>query len=84
MMPFALSVFWLHCNYISIAITLSYPVESGHKYEGFTGIIVRIDQTLPGIPLYEVKLDRNGVITFVRMTVDPIRMCKSAFTKFKQ
>jgi hypothetical protein len=45
---------------------------------------VRIDQTLPGIPLYEVKLDRNGVITFVRMTVDPIRMCKSAFTKFKQ
>jgi hypothetical protein len=45
-------------------------VERGHKYEGYTGIICRIDETLLGQPLYEVKLDRFSKQTFVRMTTD--------------
>ena len=49
-------------------------IEIGHKYEGYTGIIVRIDDKLPGAPLYEVKLDRTGRLTHVRMTTDPIKI----------
>ena len=45
-------------------------VERGHKYEGYTGIISRIDETLLGTPLYEIKLDRFGRQTFARMTTD--------------
>jgi hypothetical protein len=45
-------------------------VERGHKYEGYTGVICRIDETLLGLPLYEVKLDRFNRQTFARMTTD--------------
>lgn len=47
-------------------------VEPGHSFEGFTGTIVRIDETLLGIPLYEVKLDKFPRQTYVRMTADPL------------
>lgn len=45
-------------------------VERGHKYEGYTGIISRIDEGLLGVPLYEIKLDRFNRQTFLRMTTD--------------
>lgn len=45
-------------------------VEKGHKYQGFTGTISRIDENLLGVPLYEIKLDRVAKQTFVRMTTD--------------
>jgi hypothetical protein len=47
-------------------------VEPGHKFEGYTGTIVRIDETLLGAPLFEVRLDRFPRQTFVRMTTDPL------------
>lgn len=47
-------------------------IEPGHKFEGFTGIITRIDEGLLGIPLYEVRLDNVPRLTFVRMTADPL------------
>lgn len=45
-------------------------IEKGHKYEGYTGVICRIDETLLGVPLYEIKLDRFNKQTFLRMTTD--------------
>lgn len=48
-------------------------IESGHQFEGCTGVIVRIDETLLGVPLYEIRLDQHeGRQTFVRMTTDPL------------
>eukprot|EP01039_Chlorochromonas_danica_P001031 gene1031-1118_t len=50
-------------------------VEFGHKYEGYTGVISRIDDGVPGNPLYEVVLDRfYGAQTYVRMTTDPLKI----------
>lgn len=49
-------------------------VEPGHPYEGYTGIIVRIDDSVQGNPLYEVSLDRFKRQTFVRMTTDPLKI----------
>lgn len=45
-------------------------IEKGHKYEGYTGVICRIDENILGIPLYEIKLDKFGRQTFLRMTTD--------------
>jgi hypothetical protein len=45
-------------------------VEKGHKFEGYTGVISRIDETLLGVPLYEIKLDKFNRQTFARMTTD--------------
>ena len=47
-------------------------IEEGHAYFGHTGVITRIDETLVGMPLYEVKLDKFNRLTFVRMTTDPL------------
>eukprot|EP01035_Chromulina_nebulosa_P020505 gene20505-26599_t len=47
-------------------------IETEHPFQGMTGIIVRIDESLPGKPLYEIKLDRTGRITNVRMTTEPL------------
>lgn len=47
-------------------------VEAGHKYEGYTGVIVRIDDTLMGTPMYEIQLDHFSRQTFVQMTTDPL------------
>ncbi len=48
-------------------------IEPGHAYYGLTGVIVRIDETLVGYPLYEIRLDRYfGRQTFLRMTTDPL------------
>jgi hypothetical protein len=41
-----------------------------------TEVIARIDDSLPGKPLYEIKLDRSGRITHVRMTTEPLLICK--------
>lgn len=49
-------------------------VERGHPYEGCTGVIVRIDDTVQGNPLYEVNLDKVNKQTFVRMTTDPLKI----------
>ncbi|RYH31298.1 hypothetical protein EON65_02940 [archaeon] len=49
-------------------------VEPGHPYEGYTGVIVRIDDTVQGNPLYEVSLDKVNKQTFVRMTTDPLKI----------
>lgn len=46
--------------------------EVGHKYAGYTGAVSRIDETLLGAPLFEVRLDRFPVQTFVRMTTDAL------------
>eukprot|EP01041_Mallomonas_annulata_P000411 gene411-745_t len=43
-------------------------VMPGHKYFGYTGIVVRIDYSIPGNPLYEVKLDHFSRQTYVQMT----------------
>lgn len=48
-------------------------VEPGHNFEGYTGTIVRIDESLLGVPLYEVKLDKFPRQTYVRMTADPLQ-----------
>lgn len=46
-------------------------IEPGHKFQGYTGVIVRMDTSLPGIPLYEVKLDRFLFKqTYVKMSTD--------------
>jgi hypothetical protein len=48
-------------------------LETGHPFCGFTGIIVRIDSSLVGFPLFEVKLDAFlNRQTFVKMTTDPV------------
>ena len=48
-------------------------ISSDHKFIGETGVIARIDQSLPGIPLYEIKLDGfGGRLTFSHMTRDPL------------
>lgn len=49
-------------------------VEPGHPFEGYTGVIVRIDESVQGNPLYEVSLDKFNRQTFVRMTTDPLKM----------
>jgi hypothetical protein len=43
-----------------------------HPYFGETGVIVRIDTTLAGMPLYEIRLDRFPRQTFIRMTTDSL------------
>lgn len=45
-------------------------IQPGHKYYGYTGVVVRIDISVPGEPLYEVKLDHCLRQTFVHMTTD--------------
>lgn len=48
-------------------------LEEGHPFVGYTGIIVRIDSSLVGFPLFEVKLDAFlNRQTFVKMTTDPV------------
>jgi hypothetical protein len=48
-------------------------IEPEHVYFGYTGVIVRIDTTMPGVPLYEIKLDRYEFRqTYVKMTADPL------------
>eukprot|EP01038_Epipyxis_sp_PR26KG_P006206 gene6206-8548_t len=53
-------------------------IEPGHKYFGHTGIISRIDESLIGQPLFEIKLDRlphsarAPVVTFLKMSTDPL------------
>ena len=47
-------------------------VERGHRYQGKTGMVVRVDSSIPGTPLYEVKLDEDGTQTFVNMTSDAL------------
>jgi hypothetical protein len=49
-------------------------IEPNHTFYGLTGIIVRIDESLVGNPLYEIRLDRYSRQTHLRMTTDPI-MC---------
>jgi hypothetical protein len=44
--------------------------EIGHAYLGYTGLVVRIDDNVPGHPLYEIKLDAFNVITYVQMNSD--------------
>ena len=45
-----------------------------HEYCGRTGVVSRIDTSIPGQPLYEVKLDHNNKGTFVMMTTDALNM----------
>jgi hypothetical protein len=47
-------------------------IEDDHPFFGLTGIIVNIDQSIAGVPLYEIKLDRLDRQTFVRMTADAL------------
>jgi hypothetical protein len=47
-------------------------IEEDHPFFGLTGTIVRIDQSITGVPLYEIKLDRMERQTFVRMTTDAL------------
>lgn len=54
-------------------------IEEGHRYAGYTGVIIRIDDSLLGVPLYEVKLDRYANRqTFVRMTTDALTVYTSS------
>lgn len=46
--------------------------EPGHPFYGLTGVIVRIDESLVGYPLYEIRLDRYFRQTYLRMTTDPL------------
>ena len=65
---------YLDC--LPLRIWFPFLIESEHPFQGMTGIIVRIDESLPGKPLYEIKLDRTGRITNVRMTTEPLLICK--------
>lgn len=47
-------------------------IQDGHPYKGQTGVIARMDSSMPGIPLYEIKLDSFDRQTFVHMTSDPL------------
>ena len=49
-------------------------VSYDHPHRGRTGIIVRIDTSIPGQPLYEIKLDHTPAATFVMMTTDALQM----------
>ena len=48
-------------------------IDYSHPYCGFTGIVMSIDSTVPGLPLHEIKLDFNGKMTFCTMTADAIQ-----------
>ena len=45
-------------------------IQPKHKFYGYTGVVVRVDVSVPGQPLYEVKLDGLPRQTFVHMTTD--------------
>lgn len=47
-------------------------VDEEHKFYGYTGIVVRIDTDIPGLPLFEVKLDGLPRQTFAMMTTDAL------------
>ena len=47
-------------------------IQEGHAFKGQTGVIARIDSSMPGVPLYEIKLDSFDRQTFVHMTSDPL------------
>jgi hypothetical protein len=47
-------------------------VEPGHPFHGYSGVISRIDESLVGTPLFEVRLDRFPRQTYVRQTTDPL------------
>ena len=48
-------------------------MDPNHPYVGCTGVVTRIDKSIPGTPLYEVKLDgHGGRQTFVHMTTDAL------------
>jgi len=49
-------------------------IDPLHPYAGMTGLVVRIDTSIPGTPLYEVKLDSTNKQTFVNMTRDALYM----------
>lgn len=53
-------------------------VDPRHNFCGRTGIVARIDTSIPGQPLYEVKLDHNQQGTFVMMTTDALNMYENA------
>jgi hypothetical protein len=54
--------------------------EIGHAYLGYTGLVVRIDDNIPGHPLYEIKLDAFNVITYVQMNSDVMHHYTSTTT----
>jgi hypothetical protein len=58
---------WALKVYDAVKIT-----DVNNLYCGRTGVIVRIDTSIPGDPLYEVKLDHNQQTTFVMMTTDAL------------
>lgn len=47
-----------------------------HPYVGYTGQVTRIDTSIPGTPLYEVKLDGLKRQIFVNMTTDALTTYK--------
>ena len=54
-------------------------MDPNHPYVGCTGLVTRIDKSIPGTPLFEVKLDgHNGRQTFVHMTTDPLQTYMNA------
>jgi len=48
-------------------------VDEIHQFYGYTGVVVRIDSDVPGLPLYEIKLDHfDKRQTFAMMTTDAL------------
>jgi hypothetical protein len=48
-------------------------IDPGHQFVGSTGSVVRIDASIPGQPLYDIKLDAmNSGVTYVMMTTDAL------------
>ena len=47
-------------------------ISPGHRFFGFTGIVVKVDPTVFGHPLYEIKLDHFTRQTYVQMSRDAI------------
>jgi hypothetical protein len=47
-------------------------IDPNHKFYGYTGLIVRIDTSVQGDPLYEISLDAFPRQTFVHMTIDAL------------
>ena len=51
-------------------------MDVSHPYVGYTGQVTRIDTSIPGTPLYEVKLDGLKRQIFVNMTTDALMTYK--------
>ncbi len=52
-------------------------IDERNPFYGCTGIVVRIDTSIPGVPLIEVKIDGKQQQGFVMMTLDALQ----AYTK---